>query len=192
MRAVRQRAWPHDVKAAAWAAVLLAVSVAFAVSGVRGLPAFGGILLLTVGAAGTVLFAGRLVVVTGRAASGRPLLEMDEREVRLPAAWPRPRARDRRLAWPDVAAAVVWREGVPHGRRTPGVHLSILPTAEYAARTLPPPSPELLALRLEGVPGAATLRWSVTLPPGADADLDALLAQVRHLGGIPVVDARDH
>lgn len=190
MRLVRRRAWPHDAVAAAWAAVLLAVSVAFAVSGARALPAFGGVLLLVVGVAGAALFAGRLVVVTGRAASGRPVLELDEREVRLPAAWPRSRANDRRLAWPDVAAAVVWREGMPRGRRVPPVRLSVLPTAEHAARTAPPPSPELVALRLEGVPGAATLRWSVTLPADAEADLDALLADVRRLGGIPVVDAR--
>ncbi|MCO6009526.1 hypothetical protein NE236_31600 [Actinoallomurus purpureus] len=190
MTAVRRRTATQDVAAAARVTVLLAVSVAFVAGGARGLPAFGGVLFLIVGASGIALFGGRLVLSVGRVAGRRPVLELDEREVRLPAAWPRSRADDRRLAWPEVASVVLWSQAALRGRRLRSVEqLTFLPTAERAEGSPPPPSAELLAMGLDDVPGVATLHWSIEVSPGWDTDLATIFAEI-HRRGVPTADVR--
>jgi hypothetical protein len=190
MIAVRARISAQGVAAVAGTSVLVAVSAAFVAGGALGLPAAGGVVALAVGVLGLVLFGGRLVATAGRALSRRPVLEADEHGVRLPAAWPWSRGRDRRLSWPDVAAVVVWSREPPRGRARPVEHVAFLPGEERAAEAGAAPGVELLALGLRDLPGAATLHWSVALPPRATVPLEAVLAEVRRLGGVPIVDAR--
>ncbi|MFL6055817.1 MAG: hypothetical protein ACJ72W_23380 [Actinoallomurus sp.] len=190
MIAVRARTSPQGVASAAGTLLLVLVSVAFAVSGALSLPAVGGVVALLVGLPGIGVFGARLVATAGRAVSGRPVLEVDERGVCLPAAWPRSRARDRRLPWPEVAAVVLWSEVLPRGRARSVQHVTFLPTEERAAAAGAAPGIELLTLRLDDVPGTATLHWSAALPPRATVPLETVLDEVRRLGGVQVVDAR--
>ncbi|GAB3985879.1 hypothetical protein GCM10029978_099890 [Actinoallomurus acanthiterrae] len=189
MIAVRSRASAQGVIAATGTLVLVAVSVAFAVSGARDVTAVGGMVALAVGVAGIALFGGGLVVAAGRAVSGRPVLEVDEAGVRLPAAWPWSRSRDRRLPWPEVAAVVVWSREIPRGRQRVVEHVAFLPTEERAEGSSPPPSAELLAMGLDDVPGVATLHWSVEVSPGWDTDLATVLTEI-HRRGVPTADVR--
>lgn len=190
MIAVRARVSGQGVVSVGGTLVLLLVAVTFAVSGALDLPAVGGVVALLVGVAGIALFGARLMATAGRAVSGRPVLEVDERGVCLPAAWPWSRGRDRRLSWPEVASVVVWNETLPRGRTRSLPRVAFLPVAARAAEAGAEPGVELLALRLEDVPGTATLHWSAALPPRATVPLEAVLEEVRRLGGVPVVDAR--
>ncbi|MEV5709454.1 hypothetical protein [Actinoallomurus sp. NPDC052274] len=189
MIAVRARTSPQGVASVAGTLVLAGVAVAFAVSGALSMPAVGGLVALVVGVLGLALFGARLVVTAGRAVSGRPVLEIDEHGVCLPAAWPWSRARDRRLSWPDVASVVVWNETLPRGRVRSVRHVAFLPTEERAAEAGAVPGVELLALRLEDVPGTATPHWSTAFPPRATMPPEAVLEEVRRLGGVRIVDA---
>ncbi|MCO5972007.1 hypothetical protein [Actinoallomurus soli] len=190
MIAVRARTSRQDLTSAAGTLVLLLVSVAFAVSGALSLPAVGGVVALVVGVPGIALFGARLVATAGRAVSGRPVLEVGEHGVCVPAAWPWSRARDRRLSWPEVASVVVWNETLPRGRMRSFPRVAFLPVGERAAEAGAEPGVELLALRLEDVPGTATLHWSAALPPRATVSLETVLEEVRRLGGVRIVDAR--
>lgn len=169
--------------------MLVAFSVVFAAAAVPDLPGAGALLFLAVGVAGILVFAGILVSLTGQLAGGRPVLELDDRGVRLPAPWPWSRARDRFLPWPEVAAAVVWDRPVQRGRRGVTDHLAFLPTPGHAERTGPPPSPELVALRLDGLPGVTTTRWSIPVLPGWDIEVDEVIDAIRGRG-LPTADAR--
>ena len=186
---VRRRPAPGDARPVGCATVLLVFSLVFAVASVPSLPGFGAVVYLLVGVAGTVLFAGGLATLAGQLLSGRPVLELDEKGVRLPAAWPWPRTRDRFLPWPDVAAAVVWSRPTGHGKRTPPGSLAFLPTSEHAEETEAAPSAELLALRPPDLPGTATEHWSLPVLPGWDSALDDVLAAVRERG-VPAADTR--
>ena len=186
---VRRRPVPRDAGPAACALVLIVVSVVFAVTAVPALPGAGAILYLVAGVAGTVLFTSGVVAMTGQLTGHRPVLELDDQGVRLPAPWPLPRTRDRFLRWPEVAAAVVWSRPVPRGRRGLADHLGFLPAAESAERTLPSPSAELLALGLGDLPGVATTHWSVQASPGWDTGVDEVVAELRRRD-LPTIDAR--
>ncbi len=164
-------------------------SVVFAVAAVPALPHAGAVLFLLVGVAGTVVFAGGLVAVAGRVVAGRPVLVLDERGVRLPAPWPWPGSRDRLLTWPEVAAAVVWNRPVPRGRHSVAETLAFLPTTPAAERTGAPPSAELVALRLDGLPGYPTAEWSIEVSAGWDTGVHEVIAELRSRG-LPAEDAR--
>jgi hypothetical protein len=186
---VRRRPVRSDARPAGCALVLVAFSVVFAVAAVPSLPGAGAVLFLVVGVAGALLFASGLVAMTGQVLGRRAVLELDDQGVRLPAPWPWPPARDRLLRWSDVAAAVVWNRPVPRGRRGLAEHLAFLPTAESAERSLPPPSAELLALRLDDLPGVATAHWATQIHPGWDTGTEEIIAEIRRRG-LPAVDAR--
>src|SRR4051812_33149790 len=118
---VRRRPALGDARPVGCALVLLVFSVVFAAAAVPALPGAGAFVFLFVGMAGIVLGAGGLVVAAGRSLPRRPVLELDDEGVRLPAPWPRTRARDRYLHWADVAAVVLWSEP---GRRSSDEHLA--------------------------------------------------------------------
>jgi hypothetical protein len=181
---VRRRPVRGDLRSAGCALVLVAFSVVFAVAAVPALPGAGAVLFLVVGVAGTLVFTAVLVTTAGQLLDRRPVLELDDEGVRLPAPWPR--RRDRVLTWPDVAAAVVWNRPVPRGRRGLAEYLAFLPAAEGAGVV---PSAELLALGLEDVPGVATAHWATQIHPGWDTGADEIIAEIRRRG-IPAVDAR--
>jgi hypothetical protein len=193
---VRRRPVAADVRPAGCASVVLAFSVVFVVSAAPGLgrgSAAGAVLYVTVGVAGIVLCAGGLVTAAVRLLAGRPVLELDDQGVRLPAPWPWPRARDRFLRWADVAAVVLWSNPVPHGRRALADHLAFLPTRESAGPASP--SAELHALiqaepaESARVPGVATAHWALPVSPGWDAGVEEIIAEVRRHGR-PAADLR--
>jgi hypothetical protein len=188
MRVLR-RPDPDDARPVGCALVLLAFSAVFAVAAVPSLPGAGAVLYLLVGAAGILLCTAALVTTAGRLLARRPVLELDERGVRLPAPWPWPRSRDRFLGWPDLASVVVWNGSSPRGRRALTGHVAFLPTDAAAERTLPPPSAELLALHLDHLPGVASAHWSAQIQPGWDTEAEQIMAEVRRHGR-PAVDAR--
>jgi hypothetical protein len=159
--------------------VLLVFSVIFAVAAIPALPGVGAVVYLLVGVAGVLLCTAGLAATAGRLLTRRPVLELDERGVRLPAPWPWPRARDRSLVWTDLAAVVLWSSPVPRGRRALADHLAFLPTSDGAERTQPPPSAELLALATDDLPGVPTTRWAIPISPGWDPGLEDILAEVR-------------
>ena len=171
---VLRRPVAGDARPVGCALVLLAFSAIFTVTALPALPGVGAVLYLLVGAAGVLLCAGALVAMAGRLLARRPVLEIDDRGVRLPAPWPWPRARDRTLGWADLAAVVVWSRPVPRGRRGVVDRLAFLPVRDGA-----PPSPELLALGLDDLPGVATGRWALTVSPGWSPGVDDVLAEVR-------------
>ncbi|MGI5226082.1 hypothetical protein [Actinoallomurus sp. CA-142502] len=187
MRVLR-RPVPDDARPVGCSLVLLVFSAVFAAAAVPSLPGFGAVLYLLVGVAGVLLFGAGLATAAGRFLARRPVLELDERGVRLPAPWPWPRTRDRVLDWTDLAAAIVWSTPSPRGRRTV-TGLAFLPTAAAAERTLPPPSAEILALGMDDVPGVASARWATRIQPGWDTDAERILTEVRRRG-LPAVDAR--
>lgn len=186
MRVLR-RPVPGDVRPVGCAVVLLVFSAVFAVAAVPSLPRAGAVLYLLVGVAGVLLCGVGLATAAGRLLARRPVLELDEDGVRLPAPWPWPRTRDRVLDWTDLASAVVWHTPSPRGRAVTG--LAFLPTTAAAERIGPPPSAEILALGLDDVPGVASARWATRIQPGWDTDAERILAEVRR-HGLPAVDAR--
>jgi hypothetical protein len=175
------------VRPAGCVLVLLAFSAVFTVTAVPALPGVGAVLYLVIGVAGVLLCLAGLVTMAGRLLARRPVLEIDERGVRLPAPWPWPRARDRSLGWADLAAVVVWSRPVPRGRRGVVDRLAFLPVRDDADGA--PPSPELLALGLDDLPGVATGRWAVAVSPGWDPGVDDVLAEVRRRE-LPAADLR--
>jgi hypothetical protein len=187
MRVVR-RPVAADARPAGCVLVLLAFSVIFTVTAVPALPGVGAVLYLILGLAGGLLCAAGLVTAAGRFLGRRPVLELDEHGVRLPAPWPLPRARDRFVRWADVAAVVLWSSPVPRGRRGLAHHLAFLPTPESAGAAAPP-SAELLALGLEDLPGVASTRWATPIHPGWDTGADQVIDEVRRRG-LPARDAR--
>jgi len=186
MRVLR-RPVAGDARPVGCFAVLLAFSLVFTVTAVPALPGVGAVLYLLVGAAGVVLCAGGLVAVCGRLLARRPVLEIDEQGVRLPAAWPWSRERDRVVRWSDLASVVVWSSPVPRGRRGLADHLAFLPANDGAGPT--PPSAELLALGLDDLPGVATAHWALPVSPGWDPGLDEVLAELRRRE-LPTADLR--
>jgi hypothetical protein len=187
MRVLR-RPVAGDVRPVGCAFVLLAFSAVFAAAAVPSLPGPGAVLYLLVGAAGIVLCGAGLVATAGRVLARRPVLELDDRGVRLPAPWPWPRTRDRVLDWTDLASAVVWSSPSPRGRRD-ATGLAFLPTAAAAERVRPQPSAELVALGRTDLPGVATTRWATWVQPGWDTGAERILDEVRRHDR-PVVDAR--
>jgi hypothetical protein len=144
----------------------------------------GAVLYLVVGVAGTALCVAGLLTTAGRLLAHRPVLELDEHGVRLPAPWPWPRSRDRFVPWTDTAAVVLWSGATPRGRRATADRLAFLPTRETAEQAPSPPSAELLALRLDeleldGLPAVATARWATTISPGWRPGVDEVLAEIR-------------
>jgi hypothetical protein len=190
---VRRRPVPADARPAGCALVVLAFSVVFVAASLPGLgrgDAAGAVLYVTVGAAGILLCAGGLVTAVVRLLAHRPVLELDDQGVRLPAPWPWPRARDRFLRWADVAAVVLWSSPAPRGRQALADHLAFLPTPESAGHASP--SAELHALiqaEPDGVPGVATAHWALPVSPGWDAGVDEIIAEVRRHGR-PAADMR--
>lgn len=181
---VLQRPVAGDARPAGCALVLLAFSAVFTATAVPALPGVGAVLYLVIGVAGVLLCAVGLVAMAGRFLTHRPVLEIDDHGVRLPAPWPWPRAHDRALRWADLAAVVVWSRPVPRGRRGVVERLAFLPVRAEGS-----PSPELLALGLDDVPGVATGRWAVTVSPGWDPGVDDVLAEVRRRE-LPAADLR--
>jgi hypothetical protein len=186
MRVLR-RPVPGDARPAGCALVLLAFSLVFAVTAVPALPGVGAVVYLLVGVAGVLLCAAALLTMGGRLVTHRPVLELDEQGVRLPAPWPWSRARDRFVRWADLASVVVWSSPVPRGRRGLADHLAFLPAHDDAGRT--PPSAELLALGLDDLPGVATAHWAVAVSPGWDPGVDEVLAELRRRE-LPAADLR--
>ena len=189
MRVLR-RPVAGDVRPVGCAFVLLVFSVIFAASAIPALPRVGAVLYLLIGVAGVLLCVAGLVATAGRLLARRPILELDEHGVRLPAPWPWPRARDRSLVWADLGAVVLWSSPVPRGRRTLVEHLAFLPTSDGAERLQPPPSAELLALSADDLPGVPTTHWSIQISPGWDPGVDEILAEVRR-HELPTTDLRD-
>jgi hypothetical protein len=167
--------------------VLLAFSLVFTVTAIPALPGVGAVLYLVVGAAGVVLCAGALVAVCGRLLAHRPVLELDEQGVRLPATWPWSRSHDRVVPWTHLASAVIWSSPVPRGRRGLADHLAFLPSGDDAGPT--PPSAELVALGLDDLPGVATAHWALPVSPGWDPGVDEVLAELRRRE-LPTADRR--
>lgn len=176
-----------DARTAGCALVLLVFSAVFTVTAVPALPGAGAVLYLLVGVAGVASCVAGLVAMTGRLLARRPVLEIDERGVRLPAPWPWPRARDRVLGWADLAAVVVWSRPVQRGRRGLADLVAFLPAGDEAEPT--PPSAELVALGLGDLPGVATTRWAVAVSPGWDPGVDDVLAEIRRRE-LPAADLR--
>ncbi|MDN3352698.1 hypothetical protein [Actinomadura sp. DC4] len=189
MRVLR-RPVAGDVRPVGCAFVLLVFSAVFAATAVPALPGIGAVLYLLVGVAGIVLCAAGLTATAGRLLARRPVLELDDRGVRLPAPWPWPRARDRSLGWTDLAAVVLWSTPVPRGRRALEDHLAFLPTSDGADRLGPPPSAELLALSSGDLPGVPTAHWSIPISPGWDPGVEEILAEIRRRA-LPATDLRE-
>lgn len=187
MRVLR-RPVAGDVRPVGCAFVLLVFSAVFVVAAIPALPRVGAVLYLLVGVAGVLLCVAGLAATAGRLLARRPILELDEHGVRLPAPWPWPRARDRFLSWADLGAVVLWSSPVPRGRRGLVEHLAFLPASERGR-----PSPELLALSAipaTGLPGVPTTDWSIPISPGWDPGVDEVLAEVRRRE-LPATDLRD-
>lgn len=185
MRVLR-RPVAADARPAGCAFVLLAFSAVFAVASVPALPGAGAVLYLLVGVAGVLLTAAGLAAMAGRILGRRPVLELDEDGIRLPAPWPWPRTRDRSLRWADLASVVVWSAPVPRGRRGLADRVAFLPVRDDGGA---PPSPELVALGLDELPGVPAERWALPVSPGWDPGVDEVLAEVRRRG-LPVADLR--
>ncbi|MGI8330784.1 hypothetical protein ACRYCC_12530 [Actinomadura scrupuli] len=92
-------------------------SVLFIVGGAAHPTGFGGILFILLGAAGLALCAAGALVFAGQATGRRPVLELDDQGVRVPAVWPRSRRADRLLPWSELAAVCAWSQGPPSGGR---------------------------------------------------------------------------
>jgi hypothetical protein len=185
---VLRRPVAGDARSAGCAFVLLVFSAVFTVTAVPALPGAGAVLYLLVGVAGVVACVAGLAAMAGRLLlARRPVLEIDERGVRLPAPWPWPRARDRSLGWADLAAVVVWSRPVPRGRRGVADLLAFLPVEDRVGAT--PPSAELVALGLDDLPGVATTHWAVMVSPGWDPGVDDVLAEIRRRE-LPAADLR--
>ncbi|HEX2316210.1 MAG TPA: hypothetical protein VHJ17_20890, partial [Thermomonospora sp.] len=111
MLAVRVRPSWHRAGRVLSPLIALGASVAFVVGGLRG-DGWAAAGFLVLGVLGTVFFGAGAVLAAGGLVSRRPVLVLDETGVRRPAAWPRPRRRDRVLPWPDVAALCLISRGV--------------------------------------------------------------------------------
>jgi hypothetical protein len=183
---VLRRPVAGDARPAGCALVLLVFSAVFAATAVPALPGVGAVLYLLVGVAGIAACVAGLVAMAGRLIARRPVLEIDEHGVHLPAPWPWPRTRDRSLGWADLAAVVVWSRPVPRGRRGVADLLAFLPVREELGT---PPSAELVALGLGDLPGVATTRWAVAVSPGWDPGVDDVLAEIRRRE-LPAADLR--
>lgn len=176
-----------EVRPAGCALVMLAFSVVFVAVAVPALPGLGAVLYLLVGAGGAVLCTVALLAYGGRLLARRPVLELDERGVRLPVPWPWPRTRDRCVPWTDVAAAVVWSTPSPRGRRALADRLAFLPSGESAGAARP--DPELVALGADALPGVAAADWAVPVSARWHPGVDEVLAEVRR-HELPTADLR--
>jgi hypothetical protein len=184
---VRRRPVPGDVRPLGYALVLLAFSAIFAVTAVPALPGVGAVLYLLIGVAGILLCTAGLAAMAGRLLARRPVLELDEEGVRLPAPWPWPRTRDRSVRWADLAAVVLWSSTDPRGRRALADRLAFLPTRESAGPAQP--SAELLALGLDDLPGVATADWEIQVSGRWHPGVEEILAEARR-HELPTADLR--
>jgi hypothetical protein len=191
---VRRRATAPGVRKIMTAVITAVTSVLFVVGGSAHPTGFGGILFILLGVAGLALCAAGALVFAGQATGRRPVLELDDQGIRVPAVWPRSRRADRVLPWSELAAVCAWSQGPPSGGRGTVFphHLAFLPAAEGDGRTPPENGAELLAIKVTGVACVPTLRWSVAVRPGWDTTVEEIAKAVQeHRDDVPFVDRRD-
>jgi hypothetical protein len=197
---VRRRATAVGVRKTLTAVILAVTSVLFIVGGSAHPASFGGILFILLGVAGLVLCAAAGLVFAGQATGRRPVLELDDQGIRVPAVWPRSRRADRVLPWSELAAVCAWSQGPPSGGRGGALlphHLAFLPAADPSAagsagRTPPENGAELLAIKLTDVACVPTLRWSVPVRPGWDTTVEEIAKAVQdRRDDVPFIDRRD-
>lgn len=183
---VRLRFTPRTATQVIGRLLLTGVSVTFIVGGASDPASVGGVLFLLLGAAGVALFGSSAVTMIGNLAGRRPVLEIDDPGVRRPAGWPR--RASRLLRWDDLAGVCAWSQGIP-GTRGHHHHLTFLPRG---AAGRPAPGAEILAIKVNGVPGAPEPRWSIPVTAAWDRTVEDVVAAVhRHRPGLPFADRRD-
>lgn len=168
--------------------ILLLCSALFVVGGLSDPGSVGGVVFLVLGVTGVAAFGCVLVVLAGHLLGRRPLLVLDADGVRIPAKWPLPHSRDRYLPWTEVASVCAWTEGVPGGKGL-AHRLAFLPdkSSEQARHTS---GAEMLAVKTQGMPGVAVLRWSVPVLAGWTVSHDEVVKSVRALSQAPFEDRR--
>lgn len=166
---------------------LTGVSAAFIVGGAADPASFGGVLFLLLGVAGVALFGSDALVLTGNLAARWPVLEIDDEGIRRPAGWPR--RASRLLRWDDLAAVGAWSQGIPTGRGHRH-HLLFLPRAEQETRS-PAAGAEVLAIKMNGVPGVADPRWSIPVSDAWDHSVEEIVRAVRGHRDVPFADRRE-
>ncbi|GAA3230863.1 hypothetical protein [Actinocorallia longicatena] len=167
---------------------LVVCSALFVVGGLYDPSSVGGVLFITLGLIGVIGFGGVLVVVVGHLLGRRPLLVLDDEGVSVPAKWPLPRSRDRRLPWADVASVCAWSQGVPTGKGL-AHQLAFLPR-EGSAESRHSSGAEMLMIKVQGLPGVPVLRWSVRTLPGWTVKPDDVFKAVKARTDAPFEDRR--
>jgi hypothetical protein len=205
---VRLRATAPGVRGFLTALITAVTSALFVVGGAAHPATFGGVLFILLGVAGLALCAAGALVFLGQATGRRPVLELDDQGVRVPAVWPRSRRADRVLPWPDLAAVCAWSQGPPSGSRggsdfphhlaflpaagSPATSAAISPATGGEGRTPPENGAELLAVKVADVACVPTLRWAVPVRPGWDTTVEEVAKAVRnHRADVPFIDRRD-
>jgi hypothetical protein len=192
---VRLRATAPGVRGFLTALITAVTSALFVVGGAAHPATFGGVLFILLGVAGLALCAAGALVFLGQATGRRPVLELDDQGVRVPAVWPRSRRADRVLPWPDLVAVCAWSQGPPSGGRGGSDfphHLAFLPGAGGEERTPPENGAELLGVKVADVACVPTLRWAVPVRPGWDTTVEEIAKAVQnHRADVPFIDRRD-
>jgi hypothetical protein len=147
----------------------------------------GGFGLLVV-----LLFIGGAIAMLGQALSRLPVLELHERGVVLPVAWPYPRSKDKALPWEEVASLCVYTQRVRHRGGVSRIHyLAFVPVAEVAEER-PASRFESFAAGLAGAPSGEAVRYSLHLRPGLSATVEQIVEEARRRKpDLEIVDRRD-
>lgn len=162
---------------------------AFVVGGARG-DGLVDYVFLAVGVLGAVFFGAGALLSAGRLLSRRPVLELDADGVRRPAAWPRPRSRDRVLPWSQIAAVCLVSRGVAARSGQARDHLLFLTDPQDAEHARTADKPQLVAFTLTDLPaGERHAPWLLVCDPDWDVPLKRIVAKAR-AHGVPVIDRR--
>ncbi len=168
--------------------ILAAMSVLFVIGGAAHPTGVGGILFITLGAVGCIVFSTVLLLWVGHVVSRRPLLELTPEGVGRPSRWPLPRSRDALLPWDELASVCAWSQG-GGTHRGYQYYLAFLAAGESER---PAPGAEILAIKVAGLPGVPAMRWSIPVTAGWNTTVEDLTAELkRYRDDLPFADRRE-
>lgn len=146
-----------------------------------------GLVLTTMGVGGGTIWVGQTL-------SRRPVLELHDHQVVLPAAWPRPRRSDRTLRWDEVEWLAAFTQVIRSRGMVAARHhyLAFVPAAGVAA-VAPSSGFERFGAGLARAPSGEAMRYSLWVRPGLSAGLEEIVEQARRRKpGLSFVDRREH